>query len=311
MSALIDITMLGTAALFPLPDRALTAAFLRCAGVKILFDCGEGTQTAARAAGAAATSADIIALTHYHGDHIFGLPGLLQTMNSLNRTQPLIIVGPGDIARALSPVMALTGPVCFDVRLMTVPRDGLALGGMDRSYPNAFLRAFSTEHRVPSQGYVFELTRAGRFDPAAARALNVPVLLWKKLQAGETVESDGRAVSPDQVMGAPRRGLRFVFSGDTVACDRLTLAARGADLLICEATYGDNEQTDLAREHGHMTFAQAGRLASEAGVRRLWLTHFSQMVTDPAEFLENAREFFPDAECAADGKRITLEFEDE
>ena len=308
---MMNITLLGTAALAPIPNRPLTAAVLSCAGRTILFDCGEGTQTAARAAGVSLMKADLIALTHYHGDHIFGLPGLMQTMNIMGRTDPLTITGPQGLREAMAPILQLAGWTMYEIRLMAMPAEGLRLRDLDRAWPaEACLRAFPTEHRVPSQGYCFTLDRAGKFLPEKARALNVPTQQWRLLQKGQRVQVEDRVVLPEQVLGAPRRGLKFVFSGDTTPCASLTEAARGADLLICEATYGENDQAALAIDHGHMNFAQAARTAAEAGASRLWLTHYSQMIEDPAEYLPNAAAICPDAVCGEPGMSALLKFED-
>ncbi|MBR4441860.1 MAG: ribonuclease Z [Clostridia bacterium] len=308
---MFDITLLGCAALLPLPERALTAAALSCAGHTVLFDCGEGTQSAARKAHVNVIGVDLIALTHYHGDHIFGLPGLLQTMFSMNRTQPLVIAGPAGIAAELAPVVRLAGWLSFDLKLVELPPEGVQLCALCPGWPpEARLTAFPTVHRVPSQGYAVTLSRAGRFLPERAKALGVPLNQWSALQHGACVEADGRLVRPEDVLGAPRRGLKFVFSGDTAPCPSLEEAARDADLFICEATYGENEQEALAADHGHMTFAQAAAIAARANVRRLWLTHYSQMIKDPAEYLDNARTFFPDAVCGEDGLRADLRFDE-
>lgn len=307
---MIDVTLLGTSALLPLPDRALTAAALRCAGRMILFDCGEGTQTAARRAGVSLMKADLIALTHYHGDHIFGLPGLLQTMFSMNRTEPLYITGPEGLYEAMAPILKLAGWTGYPIGLVEVPPKGLKLCHLGKGWPEAAtLTAFKTEHRVLSQGYCFTLGRAGRFMPEKARALSVPQNQWGLLQSGLAVRVGDVDVRPEDVLGAPRRGLKIAFSGDTALCDGLVRGAEGADLLICEATYGENDQAALAADHGHMNFAQAAEAAARAGVKALWLCHYSQMVEDPQAYLPNAAAIFPEAVCGEDGMTATLQFE--
>lgn len=308
---MIDVTLLGTAALAPLPDRALAAATVACAGRVVLIDCGEGTQTAARRAGVSLMRADLIALTHYHGDHIFGLPGLLQTMNVLGRAAPLYITGPEGLRDAMAPILCLAGRTEYDVRLIDVPPEGLSLADIAPGWPAmARLDAFPTNHRVPSQGYVFALERAGKFRPDRARALRVPVTLWGRLQRGETVVFEGKAFCPADVLGAPRRGLKVVYSGDTAACEALDAAVADADLFICEATYGADEQGQMAADYGHMNFTQAAATAVRAHARRLWLTHYSQMITDPLEYLPSAQNIFPETACGADGMRIKLRFEE-
>ena len=307
---MIDITLLGTSALVPLPDRALTAVALTCAGHSILFDCGEGTQTAARKAGVSLMKADMIALTHYHGDHIFGLPGLLQTMCCLGRTEKLYITGPAGIREELSPILKLAGWMSYAIELIQLPDGGQRLGELIKGWPSeATLTAFKTEHRVPSQGYCFTLGRAGKFMPQKAKELGVPMNQWGLLQKGQNVQAGETLIRPEQVLGKPRKGLKFVFSGDTSACDGLITAAKEADLLISEATYGENEQAELAVSHGHMNFAQAASVARQANVKWLWLAHYSQMIEDPQAYLPNAAVLFADTVCGQDGMRTTLLFE--
>lgn len=306
---MVDITLIGTAALFPIPERALTAVFLSCAGRSILFDCGEGTQSAARKAGVSLARTDIIALTHFHGDHIFGLPGLLQTLTSMERTEILYITGPTGLAEELAPIFKLAGRMPYEIRLIEISAAGLKLSELGAGWPvEARLSTFKTAHRVPSQGYVFELGRAGKFRPEIASALGVPVQLWSVLQKGQSVTVGDSVVLPEQVLGAPRKGLKFAFTGDTAPCEELVTAAAGADLLICEGTYGENEQAELALEHGHMNFAQAATIAKRAGVARLWLAHYSQMIGDPRQFLPNATAIFENTLCGRDGLSTTLKF---
>ena len=309
---MIDITMIGTAALAPLPERALTSVLVSCGGHSILFDCGEGTQTAARKAGVSLMKTDLIALTHYHGDHVFGMPGLLQTMSCMNRELPLYITGPEGLREELEPILRLTGRTCYPIKLVELPTEGVSLREWMGGWPDAArLAPFPTEHRVSSQGYSFTLGRAGKFLPERAKALEVPINLWGLLQRGQTVEVAGRAVRPEDVLGPPRRGLKVAFTGDTAACDSVVEGARDADLLICEATYGENDQAELAAEYGHMNFAQAAEIARKSGAKRLWLTHFSQMVEEPSACLPNAAAIFEDAGCAEDGMRVTLTFDEE
>lgn len=309
---MIEITLIGTSALLPLPGRALTAALLTCGGRSVLFDCGEGTQTAARRAGVSLMKTDLIALTHYHGDHIFGLPGLMQTMCSLGRTDPLFITGPEGLEEALAPILELAGWTPYDIRLIGLPEGGIRMADLMDGWPEeARLCAFPTEHRTPSRGYCFTLSRAGKFLPERAVALGVPKALWGPLQKGHGVTFDGRTVLPEQVLCAPRKGLKFVFSGDTARCGALTAAAEGADLAILDATYAEDEQAELAESHGHMNFAQAAQTAAMAGVKELWLAHFSQMIGEPEAFIDNAKRSFPNTVCGRDGMSKTLRFDRE
>ena len=310
---MITSTMLGTGATMPLPDRALTAVVLACGGRSILFDCGEGTQSAARKAHVSLMKTDLIALTHYHGDHLFGLPGLLQSYGCLGRTDALAITGPEGLEEAMHPILQLCGPLPFDVRLMPLNPDGSRVCDLlPRWDPECYLSPVPTRHRVASCGYRFSLHRAGKFNPSAAENLKIPKPLWSQLQHGRPVTlEDGSEISPEQVLGPSRRGLSIVFSGDTAPCDTLTAAAAKADLFICEATYGDDSFSGQAEKYGHCTFSQAAQTAADASVSRLWLTHFSQVMKNPEEYLMNARALFPSAVCGSDGISITLRFAEE
>ena len=164
---------------------------------------------------------------------------------------------------------------------------------------------------LENAAYRLELPRAGKFSPEQARALGVPVQQWKLLQKGQSVAVEGRTVQPAQVLGAPRKGLSVVFSGDTAPCPYYLQAAHDADLLICDATYALPEQEDQARQWGHSTFGQSATLAAQARAKRLWLTHYSPMITDPEEYAAQAQSIFPAAECGFDGKQIILQYDEE
>ncbi len=306
---MIDITFIGTGALMPLPERALCSVFLKVTGKSILFDCGEGTQSAAKKAGVNLQNLTMIALSHYHGDHILGLPGLLQSLSCFQREEPLYITGPEGLSEELAPILKLCSEVLFEIRLIEIPEEGLDL--YEFGFPfGAKLLAFSTNHRVSSQGYRFELSRAGKFIKEKADTLSVPLPLRSRLQKGESVSVDGRIIRPDEVMDKARKGLCVVYSGDTAPCDSLTDSAKGADLFICEATFGENAHEDKAKERGHMTFKNAALTAKNAGVRELFLIHFSPRVTDPAEYLINAAGVFSPTHIAEDGMTLKLEYDE-
>ncbi len=309
---MIDITLIGTAALFPLPDRALTAVQLSVNGRTILFDAGEGTQAAAKKADISLMKTDIIALTHFHGDHIFGLPGILQTMCSMGRTEKLYFVGPEGMKEALTPILQLAGWTSFEIVLMEIPKEGINLNSLSKGWPEGcVLSAFPTEHRVSSQGYVFSLNRKAKFMHEKAKEMGIPNNMWGLLQKGKSVEVNGRTILPEEVMGEKRKGLKFVFSGDTAACDALISEAKDADLLILEGTYGEDEQAQLAIDHGHMNFRQAAEVAQKAQVKELWLAHYSQMIEDPEMYKANAQAVFKNTVCGKDGMKTTLQFEKE
>lgn len=308
---MLTITLLGTAATMPLPDRALTAAVAECGGHSLLFDCGEGTQTAARRAGVNLMKMDAVCLTHYHGDHIFGLPGLLQTLGCQGRTRPLALYGPKGLGEVWAALRVLTGPLPYPVYAEVLDAPAALCEKFGGWPQGAKLTPVPTRHRVVSQGYRLDLPRAGRFSPEQARALGVPIKQWKTLQHGESITLyGGRVIQPEAVLGPARQGLSFVFSGDTAPCPALEKAAAGADLLLCDSTYALPEQAAQAKQYGHSTFGQSAALAAKAGAKRLWLVHYSPMITDPEEELAQAQSLFPAAECGYDGKSITLQYEE-
>ena len=306
-----EITMIGTAATMPLEARALSSAFLMLSGRGILFDCGEGTQASARKCGVNLMRTDVIAITHCHGDHIFGLPGLLQSFGCLGRTADLTLCGPEGFENDMKSVLQLAGPLPYRVLLKEMP-DGscLTLKALNPAWPDAAcLTAFDTVHRVRSCGYTFRLPRSGRFDAEAADALGVPPQMRSRLQKGESVTlEDGAVITPEMVLGPPREETRIVFTGDTAPCSAIIQQAAHADLLICDATYGSDEYLLQAEKYGHCTYSQAARMAAEAEVKRLWLTHYSQIMEEPEEFLGAAAAICPEAHCAQDGDRLQLAF---
>ena len=295
---MLKVTLLGTGGTQPLPDRALAAAAVTVAGRSVLLDCGEGTQVGLRRYGVSAYRLSAVLLTHYHGDHILGLPGLLQTLGSLNRTEPLTVYGPAGLDAVARPVMALAGAQPYPV----LWREANAPFAVDALK----ITPFPLEHRVPCCGYRLHLPRAGRFDAARAKAAGIPLEYWRVLQAGQSIGG----FAPGDVLGPPRRGLTVVYATDTRPCPAVLEAARGADLLCMDSTYADDTDLPKAKLYGHATCRETGALAAEAKVRRLWLTHYSAAVTDPAPGLAAARTQYPAAAAGYDGLQLELEFDE-
>jgi ribonuclease Z len=269
---------------------------LRCEGRQILVDCGEGTQVAIREYGYGLKSIDGIAITHFHGDHFFGLPGLLQSLEHAGRTEPVWVAGPEGLAEMMERILGMTGDLSFPVVLRS-----------EESFISASLliETFPLIHRIPAQGYKFSLERAGEFFPEKAREYGVPVDKWSLLQAGETVGD----VTPQMVMGSKRKGVSVVYATDTRPSETIVEAARGADLLIMDGTYPNEEKIAHAVKYGHMHFLEAATLATEAGVKEAWLTHFSHSIENPQEQLKAAQAIFSNIHSAYDGKKATLRFE--
>ena len=303
---MLDICLLGTGGMMPLPYRWLTSMMARCDGSNLLIDCGEGTQVALKEKGWSPKPIDIICFTHYHADHISGLPGLLLTMGNAERTEPLVLVGPKGLERVVTALRHIAPELPFPVRFLELEesRQQLALGPYR-------IDAYRVNHNVVCYGYAVSIPRAGRFDVDRARAMNVPMKAWSRLQKGETLEIDGVLYTPDMVLGPARRGLKVAYCTDTRPVPVIAEYAKDADLFICEGMYGEDGKEVKAREHKHMTMYEAAQLAQKAQPRELWLTHYSPSLTRPEEFMDMVRKIFPRAKAARDGLTVELTFDEE
>lgn len=300
---MLDVVLLGTGGMMPLPGRPLSACLLRSGGETMLFDCGEGTQVNWRVSGWPFKPCGTILLSHLHADHVAGLPGILFQLAHSGRSDPVTIYGPVHTHEIASHLAVIVGRMPFEIRVVELA------GGEQLELPGEMrLESLAVQHGMPCLAYAVSLARAPRFDVERARALGVPQEHWKRLQRGETVAG----VLPQDVTGPPRRGLRIALVTDTRLIDELAGFVRDADLLVCEAMYpGDGDDAERAEARGHMTARQAAGLARHAGVRRLWLTHFSPSVEDVAAIGGAARDDFPDVVVGEAGLRETLRFEDE
>ena len=302
---MLDVFLIGTGGMMPLPYRFLTSLVLRCNGSTMMIDCGEGTQVALRKKGLSANPVDVICFTHYHGDHISGLPGLLLTMGNSERKEPLVLVGPKGLERVVSAlrVVAPELPFPIEYREFTGQEADFTVNDYE-------IHAFRVNHNVPCYGYRVSIRRLGLFDPERAKANKVPLKYWNRLQHGESVTEDGRIYTPDLVMGPERKGLKLVYSTDTRPTDSIRENAEGADLLILEGMYGEKGKLQSVREKKHMLMQEACRIAAEARAKELWLTHYSPAVMHPEEYREELLKIFPRTVIPKDGHGTVLMFED-
>ena len=289
----------------PLPYRWLTALMVRYNGSSLLIDCGEGTQIAIKEKGWSFKPIDVICFTHYHGDHISGLPGLLLTMGNADRTEPLTLVGPRGLERVVNALRVIAPELPFPIKYVeiTEPEQTFEMNGYR-------LKAFRVNHNVLCYGYTMEVDRAGKFDVERATAAQIPQRYWGVLQKGETVEAEGQTYTPDMVLGPQRKGIKLTYCTDTRPTDSIRNNAKGSDLFICEGMYGEKDKQKKAKEYKHMTFYEAASLAREADVGELWLTHYSPSLTRPEEYMDEVREVFPRAIAAKDRRTAELVFED-
>ncbi|MBT9776264.1 ribonuclease Z [Clostridium sp. MCC353] len=303
---MLDICLLGTGGMMPLPYRWLTSMMARCDGSSLLIDCGEGTQIALKEKGWSPKPIDVICFTHYHADHISGLPGLLLTMGNAERTEPLLLIGPKGLERVVTALRTIAPELPFQLRFLELsePRERLNVGPY-------ILDAYRVNHNVVCYGYSISIPRAGRFDVDRAKSQGVPMKIWSRLQKGECVEMDGVSYTPDMVLGPERRGLKVTYCTDTRPVPVIAEYAKEADLFICEGMYGEDGKEAKAREYKHMTMYEAARLAREAGPKQMWLTHYSPSLTRPEEFIDKVRDIFPGSKAARDGWTLELEFDEE
>ena len=290
----------------PLPRRWLTALMTRYNGSSLMIDCGEGTQVAIKEKGWSFKPIDVICFTHYHGDHISGLPGLLLTMGNADRTEPLTLVGPRGLERVVSALRVIAPELPFEIKFIeiTKPEEVLELNGYR-------ITAFRVNHNVTCYGYTLEILRQGKFSPDSASAHEIPLKFWNPLQKGHTVEDEGRIYTPDMVLGPPRKGIKLTYTTDTRPTESILRNAKGSDLFICEGMYGEDDKIEKAKGYKHMTFREAATLAHDAEVGEMWLTHYSPSLVRPDDYMDTVREIFPKAWPGKDGKSVELNFEED
>ena len=303
---MLSLTLLGTGAACPTVDRNVASLAIHREGEMLLFDCGEGTQRQMMRYGVGFSFGEIF-FSHFHADHFLGLSGLLRTLGLLDRKDPLTLFGPKGAEKWLGQAVALgMDRPKFPVEVQEL-KPGAVLKRTEYD-----IHAFPVDHRGEAFGYaLIEHERLGRFHPERAKELGVPEgPLWGKLHKGETVTlPDGRKVAPADLVGASRPGRRVVYTGDTRPCRSVVEAAKGADLLVHEATFGEEER-DRAKETGHSTAREAAEVAERAGVKKLLLTHISARYTREApELAAEARAVFPGTEVGRDGMSIDVPFE--
>ncbi|MCH5341776.1 MAG: ribonuclease Z [Acetatifactor sp.] len=303
---MLDVSLLGTGGMMPLPHRWLTSLMLRYNGKSILIDCGEGTQIALREKGWSPKPIDIICFTHYHADHISGLPGMLLTMGNAERTEPLLLIGPKGLIRAVNALRVIAPELPFEIQYQEITE-----AEQEFSFDGFRIKAFKVSHSVLCYGYSMMVDRGGRFDKERALEQQIPLKLWNRLQKGEIIEQDGRTYTPDMVLGEKRKGLKVTYCTDTRPVDTITANALGSDLLILEGMYGEPDKLVKARENKHMTMFEAARIAKAAQVPELWLTHYSPSLIRPEEYMGDVRKIFPGAVAAKDGRTVELNFEEE
>ncbi|SCN23476.1 Ribonuclease Z [Clostridium sp. N3C] len=301
---MLDLCLLGCGGSLPVPQRGLTSLLLSYNGRKILIDCGEGTQVSMKILGWGFKTIDVICFTHAHADHVVGLPGLLLTIANSEREEPLTIIGPPGFLKILNGLRVLCPQLPYDINFIEANLEG----GINLSIDDLSIHSLALDHTVSCVGYSIYVARARKFDPNKARANNIPVTLWSKLQKGETVEQDGITYHPDMVLGESRQGLKLSYFTDTRPFDGLIEFVKDSDLLIAEGMYAEDNEIDKAIKNKHMLFSEAATIARDANVKELWLTHFSPSLSNPEDYIENASSIFSNTVIGSDRLTKKLTF---
>jgi len=293
-----------------MPNRWLTSLMVRCSGSDILVDCGEGTQIAMKEAGWSPKSIDIMCFTHFHADHIAGLPGMLLNIANADRTEPIVMIGPKGLYNITRSLRSIAPDLPYELRFIELDQET-----EECRIGEYIISCFRVKHNLPCYGYSFRIARKGRFDVEKANTLEIPMIYWNRLQKGETVEDKKlkKIFTPDMVLGPERKGLKITYSTDTRPCETLRKAASGSDLLIAEGIYGEPGSEEKARAYKHMTMMEAAQLAAscEEPPAELIYTHYSPSMLHPKQYLEEVRKVFPNAKCGKDGMIRELVFTEE
>ncbi len=301
-----EICLLGTGGMLPLKNRFLTSLFVEYNGKAVLIDCGEGTQVAFAQHERKLSRIEMILITHGHADHVTGLPGLLLSLGNCSRTEPLEIYYPEGWERVIKNLLSVCDCLPFPVILHSLAPKPFSWTASQID-PMLEISALPVDHKVPCMGYSLTLRKKPVFLPDAAKALNIPVKFWKQLHSGESVTlPDGRTVSPEQVTGDSRKSVKITYTTDTRPIPEIIDFAKNSDLFICEGMYGDTEKKESMNQKGHMLMQDACRLASQANVSALWLTHYSPAEATPEIWLEDLQNIFPAVIISQDGESVNL-----
>ncbi len=302
---MVDVVLLGCGGGMPMPERFLSASLLMYKGRKILIDCGEGTQVSMRMCNTGFKTIDIICISHIHGDHIIGLPGLLGTMGNSGRKEPVTIIGPEGIMKAVNGLRTIVEWLPYEINIIENPKEEMKFINEE-----LIISCLEAEHSSPCIGYSFYFKRSPRFDVDNAIKNNVPKKLWNVLQRGkDSIEDEGVIYKREMVMGEERKGIKISFITDSRPVSNMSHFIYESDLFICEGTYGSDDDIEKAIKNKHMTFREAAELARDGRVKNLLLTHFGTAMGNPLLYENNAKEVFENTIIGYDRFKINLQFD--
>lgn len=303
---MLDLCLLGTGGMMPLPKRWLTSLMTRYNGSSLLIDCGEGTQLAIKECGWSFNPIDTICFTHYHADHISGLPGLLLTMGNADRTKPVTMIGPKGLEKVVNALRVIAPELPFKINFIELDED------VQTIHINGYeIEAFKVQHKITCYGYNIKINRQGKFQVDKAISNGIPKECWSLLQKGEIIQMGDKVFTPQMVLGEARKGIKVTYCTDTRPLPIIADMAKDADLFICEGMYGEKDKEKKAREYKHMTFYEAADLASKANPKEMWLTHYSPSLVKPEEYLKDVKTIFDRTVAAKDGRSLVITFDEE
>lgn len=304
---MLDVCLLGTGGMMPLLNRYLTSLLVRCDGSSLLIDCGEATQLAIKKANLTTKPIDYILFTHFHADHISGLPGLLLEMKNSDRTEPITIVGPKGIEKVVNSLRIIANDIPFRINFIEI----------DENFGEINLKPYKIEyfklkHKLTCIGYNILNDRLPEFKLEKAKDKNIPLKFWNKLQHGEVCEdkTTGIIYKPSDVMGENRKGIKLTYLTDTRPCDNIIKYCNNSDLFICEGMYGDKEKLDNAKKYLHMTMYEACEIAKKTSPKVMWLTHYSPLEIKPKMYEDELKTIFKNVHICKDGEKKVINFED-
>lgn len=285
---MINVTLIGTGGMLPLPNRFLSSCLIEYNGKSILIDCGESTQVSLSKGKISISKIETILITHFHADHVTGLPGLLLTIGNSGRTQPLHIIVPIGAGEIINSLLSVCGYLPYEVKIFELPENKPV--HFEKIGLN--ITSIPLIHHISCLGYSFELILKPHFLPEKAKKLNIPVHLWKFLHNSDNVEFENNIITPDMVLGNKREPIKISYVTDTRPCQYINEVIKDSDLFICEGMYGNDEQYEDAVKKKHMLFSEAAHIAKDSNVKELWLTHYSPSLKNPEEYIDIARNIF-------------------
>lgn len=303
---MIDVCLLGTGGMMPLPNRFLTSCLIRHNGNMILIDCGEGTQVPIKILGWGFKNIEAVCFTHFHADHIGGITGLLLMIGNSGREEPLTLIGPKGLKTVINNLRVICPVLPYEIKFIersNADTEPIKFLGLE-------INTLPVEHKMPCFAYSLEIKRAGQFDPIRAKAQNVPLRIWSKLQKNDTVVFDGITYTSDMVLGAERKGIKISYCTDCRPNKKISNFINNSDLFIGEGMYGDDEKDTNAIKYKHSTMRETAEIAKAGNVNELWFTHYSPSLVNPEQFIDTAKSIFPNTTMGRDGMYKTISFKD-